>query len=151
MRQTDPENDPQPGRCPRRSGLMRHPRRIAAAALFAAAVATSVAAMTGGSAAPAGADTWEPTPPTTQFPGSAAPPSGDKAQTLINDFQSSGYKVILNRIGSAPLDQCTVTSVTPGQQVTQLVTSGGGGMNAQVLFTTVYVTADCTHLPKKAS
>ena len=54
----------------------------------------------------------------------AAPAAGhDTAQTVVSNLQSSGYKVILNRVGGAPLDQCTVTSVTPGEPVTQISVS----------------------------
>ena len=69
----------------------------------------------------------------------------DSAQAVVNNFRSSGYKVILNRIGSLSLDQCTVTSVSPGQAITTPVTAGAKSINQQVVFTTVYVTADCTH------
>jgi hypothetical protein len=93
-------------------------------------------------AAQAHADYWEPTPPTVPF--SPSPLTGDKAQTVVSNLQSNGYKVILNRIGAAPLDQCVVTSVTPGQQITTPVTAGAASVTNQVLFTTVYVTADCT-------
>jgi hypothetical protein len=40
---------------------------------------------------------------------------------------------------SAPLDQCTVTSVTPGQAIITPVTAGAKGMTYQTVFTTVYV------------
>ena len=41
--------------------------------------------------------------------------------------------------------------MTPGGPVTQLVTAGDGSMNSQVLFTTIFVTADCTHRGKPSS
>jgi hypothetical protein len=115
----------------------------------ALAVSINVAAGMGvaaGLATPARADYWEPTPPTVPFSGST--PSSEDAQTVVSDLQSNGYKVILNRFGTAPLDQCTVTSVTSGQKVTTPVTAGAKGITDQVLFTTVYVTADCA-TPKK--
>jgi hypothetical protein len=105
-------------------------------------VVGGLAASAARTAGAANADSWEPTPPTTPFPGSA--PSPDTADAVITRLQNNAYKVILNKVGAAPLDQCKVTSVTPGQQVTTPVTGGGGGINQQVLFTTVYVTADCT-------
>jgi hypothetical protein len=108
-------------------------------------VATGMVAAAG-LATPARADYWEPTPPTVPFYGST--PSSDNARTVVNNLQSNGYKVILNRFGTASLDQCTVTSVTSGQKVTTPVTAGAKGITDQVLFTTVYVTADCT-TPKK--
>ena len=105
-------------------------------------VASGLAASAVVVAGAASADSWEPTPPTTPFPGAGSSP--DTADALISRLQGNGYKVMLNKVGAAPLDQCKVTSVTPGQQVTTPVTGGGGGINQQVLFTTVYVTADCT-------
>jgi hypothetical protein len=115
---------------------------------FALAVitATGLAVAAAGLAGEARADFWEPTPPTVPFPGSA--PSTDKAQTVVSNLKSSGYKVILNKIGAGPLDQCTVTSITPGQAIITPVTAGANGITYQTLFTTVYVTADCT-APKK--
>jgi hypothetical protein len=47
------------------------------------------------------------------------------------------HRVILNKIGAAPLDQCAVTSVTPGQKITTLITGGAKSITDQVLFTTV--------------
>jgi hypothetical protein len=67
-------------------------------------------------AAPALVDSWEPTPPISPFPGSSI--STEKADAVVNRLQSSNYKVILNRIGAAPLNQCNVLSITPGQQIT---------------------------------
>ncbi|MBV8927774.1 MAG: hypothetical protein JO152_01445 [Mycobacteriaceae bacterium] len=88
------------------------------------------------------ADSWEITPPTTPFSPGSAPT--DKADVVVNSFQATGYKVVLNRIGAAALSDCTVTQINPGQAVTTPVTGGAKGITQQVLFTTVYVTADCT-------
>jgi hypothetical protein len=114
-----------------------------------AIVAAGLTAAAAGLAAPACADYWEPTPPTVPFPGST--PSSDEAQTVVSNLQSSGYRVILNKIGTAPLDQCAVTSVTPGQKITTPITGGAKSITDQVLFTTVYVTADCTASVKPGS
>jgi hypothetical protein len=89
-----------------------------------AIVVCGLAASTVGTAGGAGADSWEPTPPTTPFPGSA--PSPDPADVVITRLQNNGYRVILDKVGAAPLDQCKVTSVTPGQQVITPVTGGAG-------------------------
>ena len=114
-------------------------KNVARPVLLAAGLAAAAAVLAG----PARADSWETTPPTTPY----APGAGftDSAQTVVNNFQASGYRVILNRFGTLSLDQCTVTSVSPGQAVTTPVTAGARSINQQVLFTTVYVTADCTH------
>ena len=69
----------------------------------------------------------------------------------MSNYQASGYKVILNRIGTLSLDQCTITSVSPGQAVTTPVTAGAKSINQQVVYTTVYLVADCTHPVKSSS
>jgi hypothetical protein len=115
---------------------------VAAGAI--AAGAGALATVTSGVVGPARADSWETTPPTTPFTGTASPASSDSAQALVTQLQSSGHKVILNKVGAAPLDQCKVTGVTPGQQIVAPVTSGAKGLSWVVQFTTVYVNADCT-------
>jgi hypothetical protein len=112
-----------------------------------AAAAGALTAATGGVAGPARADTWETTPPTTPFSGSTPNPAGETADVVVSRLQGSGYRVILNRIGNASLDQCNVTGVTPGQQVVTPVTAGAKALTWQVQFTTVYVTADCSTPP----
>jgi hypothetical protein len=62
---------------------------------------------------------------------SAAPPMGPR--------QATGYRVIVNRLGAAPLDQSSVVSVRPGRQITQRVTDSGGDSVERVLYTTIYV------------
>lgn len=57
-------------------------------------------------------------------------------------FQASGYKVIVNKVGTVPLAQCTVTAARPGRQITQLVGSGRDKVT-KVLYTTVYVDVKC--------
>lgn len=41
----------------------------------------------------------------------AAPAQADTATSMINQLRSQGYDVRVSRVGSAPLDQCTVISV----------------------------------------
>ena len=93
----------------------------------------------------AGADYWEPTPPISPYTGAAEPATTDTAATVVGNLQASNYRVILNKFGSAPLSQCTVTSINPGGTVTTPVTAGAKSIGNQVLYTTVFVTADCTH------
>jgi hypothetical protein len=73
----------------------------------------------------------------------AAPTGAASAADTVNELQANGYKVILNKVGGAPLSQCTVTSIRPGQQITEPVTAGGGNLTDKVLFTTVFVTTNC--------
>ena len=59
-------------------------------------------------------------------------------------LQDSGYKVVLNKIGTGPLDQCTVDSVRPGETVTRPVQNGpGDDVVNQIVYQTVYLTAHC--------
>ncbi|MGX9792461.1 hypothetical protein [Mycobacterium sp. MMS18-G62] len=48
-------------------------------------------------------------------PASAAPTGPGNAQDTISKLQADGYNVIVNHIGSTPLDQATVVAVRPGQ------------------------------------
>ena len=90
---------------------------------FATVAATALSAVIAGLAAPA----------------AAAPSGTGSAQDIINSLEASGYKVILNKLGDAPLDQATAVAVRPGREVTHRVTESGGDSIEQVLYTTVYV------------
>jgi hypothetical protein len=68
-------------------------------------VAATIAA-TGVMLAPAGLATAEPTP------------SGNAYQT-IGVLEDEGYNVIIDRVGNAPINQCTVTSVRNPQTQTR--------------------------------
>ena len=51
----------------------------------------------------------------------------ETAQQTISRLQSQGYTVNIDKVGSGPLDTCTVTSVRNPQTVTQLVPYIGPG------------------------
>ena len=53
----------------------------------------------------------------------------ETAQQVISRLESEGYTVNIDRVGTAPLDQCVVTSVRNPQQVTQWVPYNGPGRN----------------------
>jgi len=61
-----------------------------------------------------------------QQPQPATPPaevvlaSAESAQDVISRLQDDGYTVTIDRIGTAPLDQCVVTSVRNPQSISQL-------------------------------
>ena len=64
--------------------------------------------------------------------GAIAAPAGlasadESPQELISRLQSEGYTVNIDRVGTAPLDQCVVTNVRNPQQVTQWVPYTGPG------------------------
>ena len=75
--------------------------------------------------------------------GAQAAPSGiGSAQDVLNTLESSGYKVVLNKLGTGPLDHCTVDSVRSGGTVVQPV-HGRGEPVSQIVYQTVYLTARC--------
>jgi hypothetical protein len=72
----------------------------------------------------------------------AAPSGIGSAQDTVDELENSGFKVVLNKVGPAPLDQCTVDSVRPGETVTRVVQAGNDVAN-HVIYQTVYLTAKC--------
>jgi hypothetical protein len=78
------------------------------------------------------------------FPaGAAAAPLGvGSAEDTVNTLESNGFKVILHKVGGVPLDQCTVDSVRPGETVTRAI-HGENDMVSQIVYQTVYLTANC--------
>jgi hypothetical protein len=75
-------------------------------------------------------------------PAAAAPSGPGSAQQTINELQAQGYKVIVNRVGTAPLDQATVVAVRPGQTYSRTdsgVPGAGNDVVTTVTDKTVYV------------
>ena len=78
--------------------------------------------------------------------------AAETAQEVISDLQSKGYTVTIDKIGTAPIDQCTVTSVRNPQTMTQLVPYVGPGLGGndrrllvpEVVTQTVSVSLDCS-------
>jgi hypothetical protein len=74
----------------------------------------------------------------------------ESPQDVINRLQSEGYTVNIDRIGTAPIDQCVVTSVRNPQQVTQWVPYHGPGGNGDhvlvqvVTSQSISVSLDCS-------
>jgi hypothetical protein len=66
----------------------------------------------------------------------------DVAKT-VHDLTANGYRVILDKVGNEPLSLCHVTSIRPGQPVTETVPAGGGDTEQKVLYTPVYVNVGC--------
>ncbi|MBU9763474.1 hypothetical protein FR943_06405 [Mycobacterium sp. TNTM28] len=81
-------------------------------------------------------------------PAGAAPTETSPSQT-ISELQGQGYRVILSKVGTKAVDDCTVSAVRQGRSVTgpQIpvgaagITSFNPGQNLQ--YTTVYVDLDC--------
>jgi hypothetical protein len=87
--------------------------------------------------------------------GAIAAPAGlasadESPQELISRLQSEGYTVNIDRVGTAPLDQCVVTNVRNPQQVTQWVPYTGPGRDGDrvlvevVTSQSISVTLNCS-------
>jgi hypothetical protein len=72
-------------------------------------------------------------------PAGAAPTGPGNAQDTINQLQADGYNVIVNHVGSTPLEQATVVAVRPGQTHETSDSRGGGSIKTTVTSQTVYV------------
>ncbi|MGA5540349.1 hypothetical protein ACPCIR_00730 [Mycobacterium sp. NPDC051198] len=78
-------------------------------------------------------------------PAYAAPSGQTSAQSTISDLEAQGFRVILNKVGNAPIDQCTVTAVRQGTDVKHSWVQRGptGNVNNLVRYTTAYVDLMC--------
>jgi hypothetical protein len=72
----------------------------------------------------------------------AAPSGIGSAQDTVDQLEDNGFEVVLNKMGTGPLDHCTVDSVRPGETVSRPVRNGGDLVN-QIVYQTVYLTAKC--------
>ena len=75
-------------------------------------------------------------------PADAAPAGPGNAQDTVNALDAQGYHVIVNKLGSAPLDQSTVIAVRPGQTYSRTdsgVAGAGNSLVTTVTDKTVYV------------
>ena len=83
--------------------------------------------------------------------GSTAIASAEEtAQQVISRLQSEGYTVTIDKLGTAPISQCQVTSVRNPQSTSQLVPFVGPGNNGDRILVeqqtsqTISVSLDCT-------
>jgi hypothetical protein len=77
----------------------------------------------------------------------AAAPSGPApVDTTISQLQSHGFQVIVSRVDSAALGQCTLSAIRPGQTFSR-TDSGVPGADDDLVTTvtnkTVYVDVTC--------
>ena len=75
----------------------------------------------------------------------------ETAQETISRLQSQGYTVRIDKIGTAPISECQVTSVRNPQTVTQLVPYIGPGRGndrtaliPEITSQTISVSLDCS-------
>ena len=71
----------------------------------------------------------------------------ESAAITIGQLEAQGFDVKLDRVGSAPLDQCEVTDVRNPRERTELVRVGGRGDRdfiPVVVKRTITVSLDCS-------
>jgi hypothetical protein len=73
----------------------------------------------------------------------AAPSGPSTVDQTVRTLEASGYNVIVNRTGAAPLSQCTVNAVRPGQTHSTTDSRGGSSINTTITSKTVYVDVAC--------
>lgn len=73
----------------------------------------------------------------------AAPTGPSVVDDTVRRLEAEGYNVIVNRTGAAPLSQCTVSAVRPGQTHSTNDSRGGSSINTTVTSQTVYVDVAC--------
>ena len=78
----------------------------------------------------------------------AAPAGPSPVDAVIDQLSAQGYDVVVNRIGTAPSAQCTVSSVRPGQTFSRSDTGSGlpgawDDIVTTVTSNTVYVDVVC--------
>jgi hypothetical protein len=77
---------------------------------------------------------------------SAAPSGVVDASQTVSQLQARGFDVIVNKLGTAALDQCIVSAVRPGQTFSRMDSGVPGAMDdtvTTVTAMTVYVDVAC--------
>ena len=80
--------------------------------------------------------------------GLATTAHAESALITIGQLEAQGFNVKLDRVGSAPLNQCEVTDVRNPRDRTELVRVGGRGDRdfiPVVVERTITVSLDCSH------
>lgn len=67
-------------------------------------------------------------------PAAAAPSGAGNAQQIVSKLESEGYTVIVDHVGSTPLDQATVEAIRAGQTYSR-TDSGNPGDNLLTVVT----------------
>ena len=76
----------------------------------------------------------------------AAPSGPTTASQTVSSLQARGFHVILIKVGTAPLENCVVNAVRPGQTYSRTDSGAPGAMNdivTTVTAKTVYVDVEC--------
>ena len=80
--------------------------------------------------------------------GLATTAHAESALITIGQLEAQGFNVMLDRVGSAPLNQCEVTDVRNPRDRTERVRVGGRGDRdfiPVVVERTITVSLDCSH------
>jgi len=76
----------------------------------------------------------------------AAPSGPSPVDATVNQLRAQGFQVIVSRVDTAALDQCTVSAVRPGQTFSRTdsgVPGAGDDLVTTVTNKTVYVDVAC--------
>jgi hypothetical protein len=76
----------------------------------------------------------------------AAPSGSIDASQTVSQLQARGFDVIVNKVGTAPLDRCVVSAVRPGHTFSRMDSGAPGAMDdivTTVTAMTVYVDVAC--------
>jgi hypothetical protein len=76
-------------------------------------------------------------------PAPAIPTPVGSAQEIVRSLEARGFQVIVNTVGTAPLDRCAVTAVRPGPKIAESVTVVHQDAVEKPSYTTVYVDIKC--------
>jgi hypothetical protein len=76
-------------------------------------------------------------------PAPAMPTPVGSAQDIVRALEARGYQVIVNMVGTAPLDRCVVTAVRPGPKIAEGTPSAQETALEKPSYTTVYVDIMC--------
>ena len=72
----------------------------------------------------------------------AAPSGPGSAQDTVNQLETQGNRVILNKIGAGALSDCAISEVRSAQPVMR-VDATGGDNTVEEAYTPMYVTVTC--------
>ena len=76
----------------------------------------------------------------------AAPAGPEPVDQAVSQLQADGYQVIVNKVGTAPLSNCAISAVRPGQTYSR-TDSGAPGAQDDLITTvtgkTAYVDVAC--------
>jgi len=76
----------------------------------------------------------------------AAPSGALDASQTVDQLRARGFDVIVNKVGTAPLDRCVVNAVRPGQTFSRMDSGAPGAMDdivTTVTAMTVFVDVAC--------